>query len=138
MVENSQQILDQIKIINHSDGEGGGAKSNKDLVHVNISGYDEDGNLFYANNILHPMKIIAGEEKQGPGPGYIRGLIYGVVGIKKNQKRTIIFPPELGYNIPKEKRGINGVPERGPGGLDLDSYIVMELECKYIENINGK
>ena len=133
MIDSKKEIIDKIKIINHDEGDGNPAEVGQ-LVHINITGYDEEGTLFYKNNILHPMKIIAGDESQGPGPGYIRGLVYGVIGIKQNQKRTIIFPPELGYNIPKEKRGKNDVPELGPNGLNLDSYIVMELECKYIQN----
>tara|TARA_Y100000593_G_scaffold72559_1_gene133237 strand:+ start:1310 stop:1714 length:405 start_codon:yes stop_codon:yes gene_type:complete len=129
----SNQILDNIKIINHNEGEGEPAEVGQ-LIHLHITGYSEEGKLFYRNNIMHPMRLYAGDETQGPGPGYLKGLVYGVIGIKKNQQRTIIFPPNLGYNISKEKRGVNGVPKKGPGGLDLDSYLVMELNCIEIEN----
>ena len=82
-----QYDLDKIKIIDENEGEGTPADNNT-IVHVNISGYDEDGNLFYKNNILHPLRVHAGDLSYPPGtPGYLPGLVYGVLGIKKNQKR---------------------------------------------------
>ena len=127
-----KNIINKIKVIDKTDGEGNPSDRNT-LAHVNITAYDENGKLFYQNNPAHPLRVPVCDTSYPPGIGYMRGLVYGLLGIKRYQKRTIIFPPELGYNIPKDKRGKEDVPLNGPGGLDLDSYIVMELDCVYIE-----
>lgn len=138
-----KDILDKLKVIVHEEGEGPSADETT-IVHANITGYDENGKLFYSNNKMHPIRIYAGDLDYPPNtPGYLPGLVYGVLGIKRYQKRTIIIPPELAYNIRKSLRGkVKSedvkVPTDGPGGLDLDSLVIMEVDCKYLEDRNDK
>ena len=55
MVKNSKEILDKIKIINHTEGDGEPANVGE-KIHVNITGYDEDGmrEFIYTNEVGCP------------------------------------------------------------------------------------
>lgn len=111
------------------EGHGPFKVVSKDRIVVEITGRTKEGRIFdssfnnrsaidqrqLANLTPNSNPVLGPNGQQSSVPPLIEGLRKGLLGMKEGEIRTIVIPPEMGYN----QQYINKVGQVGKNGFDL-------------------
>ncbi|MBN2731245.1 MAG: FKBP-type peptidyl-prolyl cis-trans isomerase, partial [Balneolaceae bacterium] len=126
------------------EGEGPFKVVSKDQIEVEITGRTEEGRIFdssfnnrsavnqrqLVNLTPNSKRVIGPNGRPSSVPPLVEGLRKGLLGMKEGESRTIVIPPEMGYN----PQYINKVGQVGKNGFDLrDQTITYDVELVSIQ-----
>ncbi|MBW2689796.1 MAG: peptidylprolyl isomerase [Deltaproteobacteria bacterium] len=95
-----------------------------DTVTVTFQGVLDDGSIFDASDESAPLTFVLGDNEVLPG------LELSVLGMKVNDQKTVIIPPEQGYGI-RQSRLVEEVSiEALPKDLDLNVGGQLEVTAE--------
>lgn len=93
-----------------------------DTISVDYTGRLEDGNIFDSSEGKAPLTFTVGSRM------LIKGFENAVIGMKKNESKSVTIPPEDGYGLRNENAFVDLAKKHIPDDIPLSVGLLLELQ----------